>query len=260
MTHYIKASPLSSTGPQAVSFENAHPSHSHFNELLLSTNTLKTFTTKVAVTKLFNHQRNPFTLTDPDQSYFVDYDGDGVKDHLDAYPLDPNKSSIDDRDHDGVPDNLDAFPDDPNESVDTDSDGIGNNADTDDDNDGFLDQNDVFPLDRDENTDTDNDGIGDNADLDDGMYPDHAVTASFVNYAEVAPEETFTYSAIVKNQGTGASASTLLHYYRSSDAVIDSGDILLGSDTIGVLGAGQETSEDISLTAVASGVLARRLR
>ena len=45
-----------------------------------------------------------------------------------------------DTDHDGVLDNNDAFPNDPNESLDTDNDGIGNNADTDDDNDGITDK------------------------------------------------------------------------------------------------------------------------
>ncbi|MCW5213432.1 thrombospondin type 3 repeat-containing protein, partial [Desulfobulbus sp. TB] len=156
---------LSGTGPQAVSFENASSGGGHFNELLLTTNTLKTFTTKVAVTKLFNHQRNPFILTNEAESSFVDYDGDGIQDHLDSYPLDPNQSNSD-RDNDGVPDDKDAFPDDPTESVDSDNDGIGNNTDTDDDNDGIADTNDAFPLDASEWTDTDNDGQGDNADID----------------------------------------------------------------------------------------------
>ncbi|MCI5158223.1 MAG: hypothetical protein D3906_07230, partial [Candidatus Electrothrix sp. AUS1_2] len=44
---------LSGSGPQTVSFEYAGSSTSRFNELLLTTNTLKTFTTGVAVTKLF---------------------------------------------------------------------------------------------------------------------------------------------------------------------------------------------------------------
>lgn len=44
-----------------------------------------------------------------------------------------------DSDGDGVPDDQDAFPHDPNEWEDTDSDGIGNNTDTDDDNDGMPD-------------------------------------------------------------------------------------------------------------------------
>ncbi|MCK5561295.1 MAG: right-handed parallel beta-helix repeat-containing protein [Thermoplasmata archaeon] len=45
-----------------------------------------------------------------------------------------------DSDDDGYPDNIDAFPNDPNEWEDTDSDGTGDNADTDDDEDGYLDE------------------------------------------------------------------------------------------------------------------------
>lgn len=44
-----------------------------------------------------------------------------------------------DRDGDGYPNASDAFPDDPNEWIDTDHDGIGNNADKDDDGDGIPD-------------------------------------------------------------------------------------------------------------------------
>jgi hypothetical protein len=51
-----------------------------------------------------------------------------------------------DADGDGVPDVEDAFPNDPSEWLDTDSDGIGNNADTDDDNDGVPDAFDATPL------------------------------------------------------------------------------------------------------------------
>ncbi|MEE4253419.1 MAG: putative Ig domain-containing protein [Desulfuromusa sp.] len=52
-----------------------------------------------------------------------------------------------DSDGDGVLDHLDAFPDDINEWVDTDGDQIGNNSDLDDDNDGIADIRDGFPLD-----------------------------------------------------------------------------------------------------------------
>ena len=52
-----------------------------------------------------------------------------------------------DSDGDGVEDGLDTFPLDASESVDTDSDGIGNNADPDDDGDGVDDLNDSAPLD-----------------------------------------------------------------------------------------------------------------
>ena len=103
-----------------------------------------------------------------------------------------------DMDGDGVGDLLDAFPNDPTEWTDTDSDNIGNNADTDDDSDGLLDvdeissepqtnpleadsdgdgycdgqipvqsiciEGDVFPTDSTEWKDSDGDGIGDNSD------------------------------------------------------------------------------------------------
>jgi hypothetical protein len=81
---------------------------------------------------------------------------------------DPAPAETDpDIDGDGVLNADDAFPNDATESVDTDGDGIGNNADTDDDNDGVADGSDAFPLDPAETTDTDNDGIGNNADTDD---------------------------------------------------------------------------------------------
>jgi photosystem II stability/assembly factor-like uncharacterized protein len=56
--------------------------------------------------------------------------------------------SVPDFDGDGVPDLDDQFPTDPFESVDTDGDGIGNNADTDDDNDGVPDAFDTWPTGR----------------------------------------------------------------------------------------------------------------
>ena len=72
-----------------------------------------------------------------------------------------------DSDADGVLDLDDDVPLDASETVDTDDDGIGNNADADDDNDGVNDADDAFPLDPDEYADSDGDGIGDNADPDD---------------------------------------------------------------------------------------------
>ncbi|CAK8718015.1 hypothetical protein GCAAIG_07470 [Candidatus Electronema halotolerans] len=159
---------LSGSGPQIVSFQYAGgEGMSHFNELVLNNPSMTNFTTAVAVTKLFNHQLKPFTLSDPDNSSFVDYDGDSVKDNVDAYPLDPNRWILTDSDGDGVLDDEDAFPEDPSEWLDTDNDGIGNNADLDDDNDGVADSKDAFPLDASEWSDTDGDGIGNNADLDD---------------------------------------------------------------------------------------------
>ena len=69
-----------------------------------------------------------------------------------------------DSDGDGVPDSQDAFPVNPNESIDTDGDGVGNNADLDDDGDGYSDAEDRFPLDPGEWFDSDGDGLGDNSD------------------------------------------------------------------------------------------------
>ncbi|WP_143870906.1 carboxypeptidase-like regulatory domain-containing protein [Catenovulum sediminis] len=107
-----------------------------------------------------------------------DFDNDGVLDVVDAFPTDPNESvdtdmdgignnADTDDDGDQVADVYDAFPLDSTESLDTDMDGIGNNADTDDDGDQVADVDDAFPLDSTESLDTDMDGIGNNADTDD---------------------------------------------------------------------------------------------
>ena len=93
-------------------------------------------------------------------------DKDGVPDLIDDFPIDSAASL--DTDGDGRPDSwvtgyssldsawnlsIDIFPSDPLEWADTDSDGVGDNAD--------------FPLDASESLDTDGDGIGNNADTDD---------------------------------------------------------------------------------------------
>ena len=86
-----------------------------------------------------------------------------------------------DSDEDGVLDLDDDVPLDASETIDTDDDGVGNDADTDDDNDGVDDDDDAFPLDPSESVDTDGDGIGDNADPDDdndGILDDE-ITSSF---------------------------------------------------------------------------------
>ena len=91
-----------------------------------------------------------------------------------------------DTDDDGYLDIRDAFPDDSTEWVDTDEDGVGDNADLDDDGDGLSDadeatagtnplvvdtdrdgvgdNSDLFPNDETETVDTDGDGVGDNSD------------------------------------------------------------------------------------------------
>lgn len=68
-----------------------------------------------------------------------------------------------DSDSDDFPNGQDAFPHDPNEWIDTDNDGIGDNADTDDDGDGMPDGWEVTyslnPLVNDANDDSDDDGL-----------------------------------------------------------------------------------------------------
>lgn len=111
-------------------------------------------------------------------SIVFDSDLDGAPNSEDAFPLDPTETldtdndgigdnADTDDDGDGVDDDLDYFPLNASETLDTDFDDIGNNADTDDDGDGVDDGQDAFPLDASETVDTDRDGIGNNADMDD---------------------------------------------------------------------------------------------
>ncbi|MEP0203375.1 MAG: hypothetical protein ABJ084_03920 [Halioglobus sp.] len=94
----------------------------------------------------------------------LDTDGDGIRDHKDAFLADISASS--DMDGDGYPEQwnegydathsnfslvLDAYPDDATDWQDTDGDGVGDNRD-------------AFPNDRDESIDSDGDGVGDNSD------------------------------------------------------------------------------------------------
>ena len=103
----------------------------------------------------------------------IDVDGDGVSDENDICPDTPDYEisflngcsfSQIDTDGDSVMDADDAFPLDSTETVDTDGDGIGNNADTDDDGDGVDDGTDAFDSAANESADADGDGVGDNAD------------------------------------------------------------------------------------------------
>ena len=88
-----------------------------------------------------------------------------------------------DSDADGVGDNADAFPQDANETLDSDGDGIGDNSDpnpnqhSDDDSDGdsIANIDDAFPNDATQWLDSDGDGYGDNAS---GNNPDAFVNLS----------------------------------------------------------------------------------
>ncbi|HEY9033773.1 MAG TPA: GLUG motif-containing protein, partial [Pseudomonadales bacterium] len=103
------------------------------------------------------------------QASFTGFDFSAVWVIYEAYtaPLLQSFEGNTDSDGDGYFNSEDDLPFDASEWLDTDGDGIGNNADSDDDNDGVADNEDAFPLDDSEWLDTDGDGIGNNADSDD---------------------------------------------------------------------------------------------
>lgn len=96
--------------------------------------------------------RDPITLINGRVSCLA-YPGAVAEDAEDGVNADPTPEPTAtaeaevDTDGDGLADNIDAFPNDPAETNDTDGDGIGNNADTDDDGDGVADTDDAAPLD-----------------------------------------------------------------------------------------------------------------
>ncbi|MDE0451683.1 MAG: thrombospondin type 3 repeat-containing protein [Gammaproteobacteria bacterium] len=173
-----------------------------------------------------------------------DSDADGVLDLEDDVPLDASET-VDtdddgvgdnadaDDDNDGVEDDADAFPLDPNESVDTDGDGIGDNADSDDDNDGILDADDPCPLDPNDNC----------------VRPDMAVESPSASRNAVREGESFTFFATVRNQGASRSDATTLRYYRSTDATISRSDTSVGTDAVPELAASETSDESIDLAA-----------
>ena len=79
--------------------------------------------------------------------------------------------------------------------------------------------------------------------------PDLVVDTVTVSESAPAAGASFTLSATVRNQGNGASSSTTLRYYQSSDSTITSGDTEVGTDSVSSLDASASGDESISLTA-----------
>ena len=79
--------------------------------------------------------------------------------------------------------------------------------------------------------------------------PDLMVASPTVSDDGPAAGAPFTLSATVRNAGDGASESTTLRYYRSTDAEISSSDTDLGTDAVAELAASATSSQSVSLTA-----------
>ena len=144
-----------------------------------------------------------------------------------------------DDDNDGVEDSSDAFPLDASESVDTDADGIGNNADTDDDNDGIPDTQDYYPLISISGyTDTDGDGIPDECDSscqDTGMIADTDDDNDGVEDSSDAFPLDASESADTDSDGLGDNADVFPNDSRykfdsDSDGIADSWELKYGFD------------------------------
>ena len=82
--------------------------------------------------------------------------------------------------------------------------------------------------------------------------PDLVVQTPSVSGGSLVAGESFTLSAVVRNEGDETSATTTLRYYRSSDATISASDTQVGTDTVSALSASGASDESISLTAPAT--------
>ena len=79
--------------------------------------------------------------------------------------------------------------------------------------------------------------------------PDLIVESPSVSNSSPNAGQSFTLSATVRNQGTVASASTALRYYRSTDETISTDDTQVGTDAVSSLSASSTSDQSISLTA-----------
>lgn len=159
---------LNGSEKQVVAFD--HPFGSYFNILEINNTSSEgvEFSSSITITQLFNHHQNPFTLSDEANSYFNDYDEDGVNDNLDPYPADNTQSDLD-SDGDGILDSRERE--------------LGLNPNSNDsDGDGILDKDEIGDVDNPTDTDgdeiidaldedSDNDGISDAQEREAGTNP-----------------------------------------------------------------------------------------
>ena len=79
--------------------------------------------------------------------------------------------------------------------------------------------------------------------------PDLVVESPGVSDATLETEASFTLSMTVVNRGEGASGSTTLRYYRSSDSAVSASDAEVGAAPVSGLAAGSSEPASITLTA-----------
>ena len=79
--------------------------------------------------------------------------------------------------------------------------------------------------------------------------PDLVVQSPSVSDSSPDAGASVTLNATVLNRGDGASSSTTLHYYRSTDSTINSGDAQVGTDSVEGLAASGSSDQSIGLTA-----------
>ena len=84
--------------------------------------------------------------------------------------------------------------------------------------------------------------------------PDLVVESESVSDTTPDSEGSFTFSATVRNRGTGASTATTLRYYRSDDRSVSSSDTQVGTSSVGSLAADGSASHTISLQAPSTAV------
>ena len=79
--------------------------------------------------------------------------------------------------------------------------------------------------------------------------PGLVVDAPTVSSASPTAGSSFTLGATARNEGDGSSTPTTLRFYRSSDPMITSADVAVGTDSVSSLGASQSADGSVSLTA-----------
>ena len=85
--------------------------------------------------------------------------------------------------------------------------------------------------------------------LDATAAPDLIVYRPYQSAGNLVVGASFTLNATVKNQGSAASGSTTLRYYRSTDDTITTSDTALGTDSVSGIASGGTSAQSIDLTA-----------